>query len=249
MDNTKKERRRNKKTKENRIIGGEHVEKIFIVEDDIFLRQELQSILEKEGYTVDCISSFENALEDIILASPSLVLLDLKLPNLSGLDICRALKDKGIGPILVLTSKDQLRDELHALDLGADDYLTKPCHPKRLVARIQKLLKLYKNMHPLLDAGDFQIDENSNILYVDKNAVFLSENEGIILKALVKAAPLVVKKEELFNLLWGNTEYVDENILQVNMTRLRKTLEEPELSHRIITVRGIGYRLAGCDTT
>lgn len=225
------------------------MEKIVIVEDDIFLRKELQSILEKEGYTVECILSFDNTLEDIILASPSLILLDLNLPNLSGLDICRALKRKGIGPVLVLTSRDKLSDELRALDLGADDYLTKPCHPKRLLARIKKILNIYNSMHPLLDAGDFQIDENANILYVEKKAIFLSENEGTILKALVKAAPMVVKKEELFNLLWGSDEYVDENILQVNMTRLRKTLEEPNLHNRIITVRGIGYRLAGGDAS
>lgn len=223
------------------------MEKIVIVEDDVFLREELQNILEKEGYSVACISSFDTPLEDIVSASPSLILLDLNLPKLSGFDICRALKARGIGPILVLTSRNQLRDELHALGLGADDYLTKPCHPKRLIARIQKLLHLYANMHVLLDAGDFQVDEKANILYVGKESISLSENEGIIIKALVKASPSVVKKEELFNLLWGSSDYVDENILQVNMTRLRKSLGEVGLSNRIKTVRGIGYQLIGDD--
>lgn len=223
------------------------MEKIVIVEDDVFLREELQNILEKEGYSVECISSFDTTLEDIVSASPSLILLDLNLPKLSGFDICRALKARGIGPILVLTSRNQLRDELHALGLGADDYLTKPCHPKRLIARIEKLLHLYANMHVLLDAGDFQIDEKANILYVGKNSISLSENEGIIMRALVKAAPSEVKKEELFNQLWGSSDYVDENILQVNMTRLRKTLDEVGLSNRIKTVRGVGYQLIGGD--
>jgi DNA-binding response OmpR family regulator len=224
------------------------VERIVIVEDDVFLREELQNILEKEGYSVECISSFDTPVKDIISASPSLILLDLNLPNLSGFDICRALKTKGIGPILVLTSRNQLSDELHALDLGADDYLTKPCHPKRLIARVQKLLHLYKNMHVLLDAGDFQIDELANILYVGKDSISLSENEGIIIKALVKASPSVVKKEELFHLLWGSSDYVDENILQVNMTRLRKTLDGVGLSNRIKTIRGVGYQLIGDDS-
>lgn len=219
--------------------------KIVIVEDDVFLRAELQSILEKEGYSVESISSFDTTLEDIISAAPSVIILDLNLPKLSGFQICRALKARGIGPILVLTSRNQLRDELHALDLGADDYLTKPCHPKRLIARIQKLQHLYVNMHVLLDAGDFQLDEKANVLYVGKNSISLSENEGMIMKALVKAVPSVVKKEELFNQLWGSSEYVDENILQVNMTRLRKTLDEVGLSNRIKTVRGIGYQLIG----
>ncbi|MFF0830684.1 response regulator transcription factor [Brevibacillus sp. NPDC003359] len=224
------------------------MEKIVIVEDDVFLRDELQNILEKEGYSVECISSFDTPLEDIVSASPSLILLDLNLPKLSGFDICRALKARGIGPILVLTSRNQLRDELHALGLGADDYLTKPCHPKRLIARIQKLIHLYANMHVMLDAGDFQIDEMANILYVGKDSISLSENEGIIIKALLKASPSVVKKEELFNLLWGSSDYVDENILQVNMTRLRKTLDGVGLSNRIKTIRGIGYQLIGGDS-
>jgi DNA-binding response OmpR family regulator len=221
------------------------VEKIVIVEDDVFLRMELQNILEKEGYSVECISSFHTALEDIAAAYPSLILLDLNLPGLSGFDICRALKARGIGPVLVLTSRNQLRDELHALDLGADDYLTKPCHPQRLTARIQKLLQLYANMRIMLDAGDFKLDQNSNILYIGGTSLSLSENEGIIMKALMKAAPEVVKKEELFKLLWGSSEYVDENILQVNMTRLRKSLEQVGLSNRIKTVRGSGYALTG----
>ena len=223
------------------------MEKIVIVEDDIFLREELQNILEKEGYSVECISSFETPVEDIVAASPSLVLLDLNLPNLSGFEICRALKIRGIGPVLVLTSRNQLSDELHALGLGADDYLTKPCHPKRLIAKVQKLLHLYANMHVLLDAGDFQIDELANILYVGKDSISLSENEGIIIKALVKSFPSVVKKEEFFHLLWGSSDYVDENILQVNMTRLRKTLDVVALSSRIKTIRGIGYQLIGDD--
>lgn len=221
------------------------MEKIIIVEDDVFLRVEIQNILEKEGYSVECISSFETVLEDIVSGAPSLIVLDLNLPKLSGFQICRALKARGIGPILVLTSRNQLRDELHALDLGADDYLTKPCHPKRLIARIQKLIHLYANIHILLDAGDFQLDENANVLYVGEDSISLSKNEGIIIKALLKAAPSVVKKEELFNLLWGSSDYVDENILQVNMTRLRKTLQGVGLSNRIKTVRGIGYQLEG----
>lgn len=223
------------------------MEKIVIVEDDIFLREELQNILEKEGYDVTCISSFNSPLEDIVSASPTLVLLDLNLPNLSGFAICRALKAKGIGPILVLTSRNQLRDELHALGLGADDYLTKPCHPKRLIARIQKLLQLYANQRMLLDAGDFQLDGQTNVLYVDKRAIALSDNEGFILKALVKASPAVVKKEELFTMLWGSSVYVDENILQVNITRLRKTLNSIGLTNKIKTIRGIGYQLVEGD--
>src|SRR5690606_31393965 len=154
-------------------------------------------------------------------------------------------KAKGIGPILVLTSRDQLRDEIHAIDLGADDYLTKPCHPDRLLARIQKLISLYSNMNILLDAGDIKLEEKKNILYFNGKTVTLSENEGIIMKMLIKADSSVVRKEEMFRQIWGSTEYVDENILQVNMTRLRKTLESIGITNKIKTIRGVGYQLEG----
>lgn len=127
---------------------------IVIVEDDIFLREELQNILQKEGYSVVSISSFDTPVEEIIAAKPGLVLLDLNLPNLSGFQICRTLKMKGIGPILILTARNQIRDELHALELGADDFLTKPCHSKRLIARVQKLQKLYAKMSMFLNWGN-----------------------------------------------------------------------------------------------
>ncbi|TFD92263.1 response regulator transcription factor [Jeotgalibacillus sp. R-1-5s-1] len=222
--------------------------KIVIVEDDIFLREELQNIFEKEGYTVYCIRSFDHPVEDIIFANPCLILLDLNLPNYSGFDICRALKAKGVGPVLVLTSRDQLSDELHAFGLGADDYLTKPCHPQRLIARVDKLIRLYSNRHILLDAGDFQIDDQSNVLYTGTGSITLSKNEAVMLKALVHASPSVVRKEELFHTLWGSSDYVDENILQVNMTRLRKTLDGIGLPNRIKTIRGIGYQLLEDDS-
>lgn len=220
---------------------------IVIVEDDIFLREELQSILQKEGYSVVSISSFDTPVEEIIAANPALVVLDLNLPNLSGFQICRTLKEKGIGPILILTARDQLKDELHALELGADDFLTKPCHPKRLIARVQKLEQLYAKLPILLTWGSFQYDAKTHVLYVGNDSLSLSENEGIIMKLLIKHAPAVVKKEQLFAELWGSSEFVDENILQVNMTRLRKTLDKVGMSHHIKTVRGIGYQLVGSE--
>ncbi len=216
---------------------------IVIVEDDVFLREELQSMLQKEGYAVQTISSFSHALEEIVALHPSLVLLDLNLPGESGFTLCRSLKAQGTGPILVLTSRNQLQDELHALDLGADDYLTKPCHPSRLLARVEKLLDLYKNMRSLLNAGSFQLDENTFEIISGNESLTLPENEGKILRELLVKSPEVVSKKSLFQILWGTSEYIDENILQVNMTRLRKDLEKLGLADCIETVRGKGYRM------
>lgn len=216
---------------------------IVIVEDDIFLREELQNLLQKEGYTVEVVSSFSNPGEDIVGMHPSLVLLDLNLPDTSGYTICRSLKAQGIGPVLVLTSRSQLNDELRALDLGADDYLTKPCHPSRLLARIEKLLHLYKNMRSMLDAGYFQLDENTFEIISGSQSLILPENEGKILREIISRSPEVVTKEALFQCIWGTAEFIDENILQVNITRLRKNLTRLELADAVETVRGEGYRL------
>ncbi|WP_336046256.1 response regulator transcription factor [Solibacillus ferritrahens] len=222
---------------------------IVIVEDDHFLREELQHILQKEGYSVVSISTFDAPVEAIIQANPSLVLLDLNLPDMSGFQICRTLKAKGVGPILVLTARNQLRDELHALELGADDFLNKPCHPKRLIARIEKLQQLYATMPRLLKWAQFTLDEKGNILYAAQQSVALSENEAIMMKLFINNSPAIVTKEQLFIELWGSSEFVDENILQVNMTRLRKTLDKVGMSRSIKTVRGIGYQLIGGETS
>ena len=222
---------------------------IVIVEDDHFLREELQHILQKEGYSVVSISTFDAPVEAIIKANPSLVLLDLNLPNMSGFQICRTLKAKGVGPILVLTARNQLRDELHALELGADDFLNKPCHPKRLIARIEKLQQLYATMPRLLKWAQFTLDERGNILYAAQQSVALSENEAIMMKLFINNAPAIVTKEQLFTELWGSSEFVDENILQVNMTRLRKTLDKVGMSQSIKTIRGVGYQLIGGETS
>ena len=216
---------------------------IVIVEDDVFLREELQSMLQKEGYAIQTISFFTNISEEIVALHPSLVLLDLNLPGESGFSLCRSLKAQGIGPILVLTSRNQLQDEIHVLDLGADDYLTKPCHPSRLLARVEKLLNLYRNMRSLLNAGSFQLDENTYEIITGNETLTLPENEGKILRELILKSPDVVSKESLFQNLWGTSEYIDENILQVNMTRLRKNLEKLGLNSCIETVRGKGYRM------
>lgn len=217
--------------------------RIMIVEDDYFMCEELTSILSKAGYEVMCITSFKRPVQEIIHASPDLVLLDLNLPGITGFDICRSLKANGVGAVLVLTSRDQLKDELHAFDLGADDFLTKPCHRERLLARVQNLLRRFEGRKNILDGNGFLLDQNTFTLYMNDVSIILSENEGKVLEVLLKHSPEVVTKEELFQILWGTSEYVDENALQVNLTRLRKTLRQVNLDWRIETVRGIGYRL------
>ena len=114
---------------------------IVVVEDDLYMREELIDLLNKSGYDTFPILEFEDVVSQIQAIAPDLILLDINLPYKSGFDICRELKAKGIGGVLVLTARDKLQDEIHALGLGADDYLTKPCNMERLLARIKSLLR------------------------------------------------------------------------------------------------------------
>lgn len=219
--------------------------KIIIVEDDVWMREELMDILRKAGYEVSAITNFHDIAHQIATLAPDLVLLDINLPEQSGFAICKSLKSKGLGPILILTSRDKLQDELHGLHLGADDYLTKPCNRDRLLARIQNLLRRFEGQPGLIDGGSFSLDPNTFTLYKGTHSLVLSPNEGKILLALVQNRPDLVSKKALSELLWGTDQFIDENALQVNLTRLRKTLRQLNLEEQIETVRGQGYRLRG----
>ena len=217
--------------------------KIVIVEDDCYLREELEHTFLKEGYETAGISSFEEPEKEILRQEPDLIVLDVNLPGKSGFELCKWLKSRVSGPILILTARDALTDELYALGLGADDFLTKPCHPKRLAARAERLLKTYRKVKNLVRAGDVMMDADTCRVIWGKKSMALPETEGKILRLLMERYPAVVGKQEIVEALWGNGAYVDENILQVNMTRLRKNLDGIGLKRMVKTVRGSGYCL------
>lgn len=219
--------------------------RIVVVEDDFYMREELCDLLNKSGYEALPIMEFENVVSQIQVLAPDLILLDINLPCESGFDICRTLKAKNIGTVLVLTARDKLQDELHALGLGADDYLTKPCNVERLLARIKNLLRRTEQQEQqgLLNGGGFLLDPHTFTIYVGKKSYLMPPNEGKILLVLLMNSPNIVSKAELFSALWGTDEFIDENALQVNFTRLRKTMRSFGLDDRIETVRGQGYRL------
>lgn len=217
--------------------------KIIVIEDDIYLREELVNTFVKKGYSVSSISSFDAPEKEILNNNPDLAVLDINLPGKSGFELCKWLKARASFPILILTARDTLSDELYALGLGADDFLTKPCHPDRLIARAERLLQTYGKVRNLIQAGDIVLDIDTYKVIWENAHVVLSDTEGRILKALLECYPSVVSKQKLLIELWGSEEYVDENILQVNMTRLRKSLDSIGLRDMIQTVRGQGYRL------
>ena len=219
------------------------MKKIVIAEDDVFMREELASILMKEGYETDCLADFSDAARKILSLSPDLVLLDLNLPGITGFEICRSIRKISTVPVLVLTSRDQLKDELHALKLGADEYLTKPCHKDRLTARILNLLRRYEDRDRFAEIQGVRLDRQTFTVYMNGQSAVLPENQGKIMELLLLHAGDTVTKSMLSERLWGTTEYIDENALQVHMTRLKKTIRKLHIPYRIETRRGIGYCL------
>ncbi len=216
---------------------------IAIVEDELYMREELSDILHKAGYMVEEITEFTNAADQILKLSPDLILLDLNLPETSGFQICREIKQKSSIPVLVLTSRDQMRDELHALDLGADEYLTKPCRKERLLARTANVLKRYEGRRNLLEGAGFLLDRQTYTLYIHNDSAILPKNQGKLLEVFLNHGGRVVSKEELCLAIWGTAEFIDENALQVNLTRLKKTMSNLRMHQQISPVRGIGYQL------
>lgn len=219
------------------------MKRIAVVEDEVYMREELCSMLKKARYSVLEITAFEDAGEQLTAINPDLVILDLNLPEISGFQICRDLKQKTSIPVLVLTSRDQMADELHALRLGADEYLTKPCRKERLLARITNILKRYEGRHNLLEGQGFLLDRGTYTLYINNTSVVLPKNQGKLLEALLSGGEELVTSEQLCRALWDTTEFIDENALQVNLTRLKKTMVNLGMKQKVVAVRGLGYRL------
>lgn len=219
------------------------MKRIAIVEDEHFMREELTDMLCRAGYDACPVTSFDDVAEQLLSLSPDLILLDLNLPGESGFQICRTVKQKSAIPVLVLTSRDAMRDELHALGLGADEYLTKPCRKERLLARISNVLKRYEGRPNLLEGPDYLLDRQTYTLYIHNRSVILPKNQGRLLEVFLLHGGDVVPKEELCVALWGTSEFIDENALQVNLTRMKKTLAGLGMTQQIVPVRGVGYRL------
>ncbi len=198
------------------------MKRIAVVEDEVYMREELCNMLQKDGYLVEAITEFEDAARLLAALRPDLVILDLNLPEISGFQICQELKNKTAIPVLVLTSRDQVKDELQAFQLGADEYLTKPCRKDRLLARVSNILKRYEGRTNLIEGLDFLLDQQTYTLYIHNTSVVLPkirENCWLLFWPVVM---LWSRRSSFCLALWGTTEYIDENALQVNLTRLKR---------------------------
>ncbi len=216
---------------------------ILVVEDDARIARLLELYLKREGHSVVTVADGTQALAAFEREHPDLVILDLLLPGTHGRDVCRVLRTRHATPILMLTALDDERDIVEGLDLGADDYVTKPFRPNELVARVRALLRRASGT-PVqeLTVGDLRIDREGRRVFVGQREIALRPREFDLLLALATAAGRVIPRQRLLRLVWGN-ELLDSETrtLDVHVNRLRQKLAGSCV--RIDSVRGVGYRL------
>ncbi|WP_035289127.1 response regulator transcription factor [Clostridium sp. KNHs214] len=219
------------------------MKKILIVEDDKKIRGELSTFISKNGYVCEVLDDFNNVVEGIMSKEIDLVLLDINLPSFDGYYVCREVRKKSQVPIIVVTSRDTEIDELMALNLGADDFITKPYNLQILLAHISSVLKrtLREKEPEYISGRDFTINiSKSTIKHKDKEYE-LTKNELNILTLLYKKRGNIVSRDELMEELWNSNMFIDDNTLTVNINRLRKKLESIGIDEVIETKRGRGY--------
>lgn len=217
--------------------------RILVVEDDVRIAKLLELYLRRDGHTVVTVTDGTDALAVFERERPDLVILDLLLPGTHGRDICRAIRTRHATPILMLTALDDERDIVEGLDLGADDYVTKPFKPNELLARVRALLRRASGP-PVreLVIGALRIDRESRQAFVGQQPLALRPREFDLLVVLAVHAGRVLPRQRLFHLVWGD-EYLgeDSRTLDVHINRLRHKLDGSRV--RIESVRGVGYRL------
>ena len=219
---------------------------IMIIEDDPAIREELTLLLENEGYTPLAITEFADVPGQAAQERPDLILLDIGLPGQDGFSLCAALRKAVPAPVIFVTSRDAGVDEVRALSLGGDDYITKPYSVPVLLARIKAVLRRSgggAEQADLLEAGELRLSLTKGSVSSGGKAAELSRNELQILACLMTHAGQIVSRADLIDVLWDNQIYIDDNTLSVNMTRLRGKLAEIGLPDAIKTRRGMGYQL------
>lgn len=220
------------------------MEKILIIEDDKTIREELSILLINNNYDVSSIEEFldiEKSIKDI---NPDLILLDINLPNTDGFEVIKKIKKVTLKPVIFVTSRNTLEDELGSLNSGGYDFITKPYNKELLLLKIRKCLdEVNPKNHKELIVNGVVLDLHlSKIKYQDKE-IELTRNEFLLMYYLFLNYPNILSKDMLIEYLWNDKFYLDENILIVNINRLRNKLRDIGLDDFIKTVRGVGYKL------
>lgn len=218
--------------------------KILVVEDDHQIQQELVLLLQRNGFEAQALTSFESVPQQIVVAHPDLVLLDLNLPGIDGQQICREVRQLSNVPIIVVTSRNTDLDELMVLSLGADDFIAKPYNTQILLMHITSVLRRANSdvtTGTKLSHGGVTLDSSSCKVSANQKSVELTKNELRILSLLMQNAGTVVSRQRIQEELWQSDEFVDDNTLTVNISHLRNTLASIGVEDFVMTRRGLGY--------
>ena len=219
------------------------MKKILIVEDDTSISEELKNLLDNAGYNGVILKDFENSYEEIKRENPDLILLDINIPKLNGEMLLQKIRKESNVPIIMVTSKNTETDEVLSLSYGANDYITKPYNPTILLLRINNLFKRIENKNDILTYNDLTVDPKKGIIKNDKEKLILTKNEMIIFTFLLANRGNIVTRDDLMTDLWNNDSYINDNALNVNISRLRTKLTDFGYEDAIETRKGQGYIL------
>jgi len=222
--------------------------RVLVVEDEESFSDALSYMLRKEGFEVSVAPTGTSALTQFDRTGADIVLLDLMLPEMSGTEVCRQLRQRSSVPIIMVTARDSEIDKVVGLEIGADDYVTKPYSPRELVARIRAVLRRQgaeaaEVTTPTLAAGPVRMDVDRHVVTVDGASVQLPLKEFELLELLLRNAGRVLTRGQLIDRVWGADYVGDTKTLDVHVKRLRSKVEpEPSAPRFIVTVRGLGYK-------
>lgn len=219
--------------------------KICIVEDDKDICKELKELLSNSGYEVEIIKDFNAVVQSILRHDPELVLLDINIPCVNGEIVLKELRKNSDVPVIMVTSREAEADEVLSMSYGADDYITKPYNPTILLLRINALLRRAEGRSSVIRYKELELNPLKGVVKYDggNSEILLTKNEMIILTHLISKRDCIVSRDELITELWNNEEYVNDNTLTVNISRLRTKLKDIGYPDVIDTRKGQGYIL------
>jgi DNA-binding response OmpR family regulator len=220
--------------------------RVFLVEDDEKLCNLAKEYLERYGYDVVIVNDFKNIEMEFLEVKPHIILLDINLPYFDGFHLCRAFRRESNSPIIFTSARSSDFEQIRALELGADDYVTKPYSFDFLLAKVKAALRrtygeYSSDNEDELRVGQLSLDVDSFKIIYNKNEIELSKNEFKLLRKLIENRDKVVKREELLEELWDESFFVDDNTLTVNVTRVKSKLSDLGIQETIKTKRGVGY--------
>lgn len=215
----------------------------MIIEDDTIISKELYELLVNGGYEALILKDFSNAKEEILKSNIDLILLDINIPYQNGEQLLKEIRKESNIPVIMVTSRASETDEILSISYGADDYITKPYSPTILLLRIQNIFKRLDNSTEVLKYKDLEVSISRGTLSGSNKELELTKNEMLIFQHLLNNQNRIVSRDELMTILWNNKEYINDNALTVNISRLRSKLEDFGYPNAIETRKGQGYIL------